>query len=459
VTQPAEAREPGGVPVARPARGLLAVLGVVFGLSVIIGNTVGSGILRTPGEIAQHLPSVPLFLGVWVMGAVYAALGANTLAELGTMMPESGGFTVFVRRGLGPYAGFVIGWSDWLSTCSSASLAAIVIGEYSALLFGWDKSTAWAIGSAVIITFGLLQWIGVRSGSRAQMITAIAKTGAFVVLIIACFVWGRGASVQAGDTSRAPVPHGFALLTALVLSMQAVIFTYDGYYAITYFSGEVRNPAKEIPRTIFGGVVAVGLLYVLVNLAFLWVLPLSRMAGDPLVAGSAAREVFGAKGDTVLRSIMIISLLSAVNAFQLMASRVLYRLGALGFLPSAEYVNRGGTPSVGLLLSTVVALALVVTGTFELVLAVTAFFFVSNYVLTFGSLLVLRKKEPQTARPFRAKGHPWTTGGVFILSVAFLIGAVAADTRNSIYSLVLLALSWPVYLLVRPKERIRHPSH
>jgi APA family basic amino acid/polyamine antiporter len=107
----------------------------------------------------------------------------------------------------------------------------------------------------------------------------------------------------------------------------------------------------------------------------------------------------------------------------------------------------------------VVALALVVTGTFELVLAVTAFFFVSNYVLTFGSLLVLRKKEPQTARPFRAKGHPWTTGGVFILSVAFLIGAVAADTRNSIYSLVLLALSWPVYLLVRPKERIRHPSH
>lgn len=457
MTQPAQAHEPERAPVARPARSLLAVLGVVFGLSVIIGNTVGSGILRTPGEIARHLPSVPLFLSVWVMGAFYAALGANTLAELGTMMPESGGFTVFVRRAMGPYAGFVIGWSDWLSTCSSMALAAIVIGEYSALLFGWPKGVASTIGSGVIIAFALLQWIGIKSGSRTQMITAIAKTAAFVVLIIACFAWGRGITAQANDAGRLASPAGFALVTALVLSMQAVIFTYDGYYAITYFSGEVRDPAKEIPRSIFGGVMAVGLLYVLVNLAFLYVLPLSKMAGDPLVAGSAAREVFGVHGDTVLRSIMIISLLSAVNAFQLMASRVLYRLGALGFLPSADYVNRGGTPSVGLLLSAIVALALVITGTFELVLAITAFFFVANYTLTFASLLILRKKEPLAPRPFRAKGHPWTTGGVFILSAAFLLGAVAADTRNSIYSLVLLALSWPVYLLMRPKSENSNP--
>jgi APA family basic amino acid/polyamine antiporter len=150
---------------------------------------------------------------------------------------------------------------------------------------------------------------------------------------------------------------------------------------------------------------------------------------------------------------MIISLLSAVNAFQLMASRVLYRLGAVGFMPSAEYVNSGGTPSIGLLLSAIVAVALVITGTFELVLAITAFFFVADYALTFASLLILRRKEPQTPRPYRAKGHPWTTGGVFVLSVVFLIGAVAADTRNSVYSLGLLALSWPVYLLMRPKTK------
>jgi basic amino acid/polyamine antiporter, APA family len=230
-----------------------------------------------------------------------------------------------------------------------------------------------------------------------------------------------------------------------------VIFTYDGYYAVTYFSGEVKNPARDIPRSIFGGVIAVTLLYVLVNLAFLYVLPLSKMAGDALVAGSAARVVFGGRGDTVIRILMIVSLLSAVNAFQLMASRVLYRLGALGFVRPAEYVNAGGTPAVALLLSAVVCVALVVTGTFDLVLAITAFFFVANYTLTFLSLLLLRKREPAAPRPYRAKGHPWTTGGVFALSVIFLIGAVAADTRNSAYSLILLALSWPLYRILRPK--------
>src|SRR5205809_4666687 len=129
----------------------------------------------------------------------------------------------------------------------------------------------------------------------------------------------------------------------------------------------------------------------------------------------------------------------------------LYRLGALGFLPAAEYVNRGGTPVVGLLLSALVSLALVITGTFEFVLAITAFFFVANYTLAFVSLLVLRKKEPATVRPFKAKGHPWTTAGVFLLSLAFLAGAVAADTRNSVYSVILLGLSWPIYRFMRPK--------
>jgi APA family basic amino acid/polyamine antiporter len=456
VTPVAETREPepaGVNQIVRPRLGLLSVLGIVFGLSVIIGNTIGSGILRTPGQIAQLLPTVPLFLGVWILGAIYATLGANSLAELGTMMPESGGFTVFVRRAMGPYAGFVIGWSDWLSTCSSISLAALVIGEYAAVLFGWPRGLDSTIGTAVILAFALLQWTGIKSGSRAQTVTAIAKTIAFVVLIIACFLWGRGAGFS--ETGALPVPTGFALVTALVLSMQAVIFTYDGYYAITYFSGEVRNPGRDIPRIIFGGLASITLIYLLVNVAFLYVLPLSRMAGEPLVAGAAAREVFGTRGDTVIRTLTIVSLLSAVNAWQLMASRVLYRLGALGFLPAAEYVNRGGTPVVGLLLSTAVSLALVVTGTFEIVLAITAFFFVANYTLAFASLLLLRKQEPEASRPYRAKGHPWTTGGVFLLSIAFLLGAGAADTRNSVYSLVLLALSWPLYRLMRPKQVVR----
>ena len=430
----------------RPSLGLLAVLGVLFGLSVTIGNTIGSGILRTPGFVAHLLPTPWLFVGVWIIGALYAALGANALAELATMMPESGGYTVFLRRSMGPYAGFVIGWSDWLSTCSSAALAAIVIGEYLTILLAISKGLTAMIASAVIVAFALIQWRGVRTGSLTQNLTAVAKTLAFVVLVGACFLLGRGF----GGSTRLP-PAGFPLLIAFVLAMQAVIFTYDGWNGIVYFSGELRNPARDIPRSIFGGVVAVAVIYLLVNIGFLYVLPIDKMAGQPLVAATAANEIFGAKGDTVIRILTIVSLLSAVNAYQLMTSRVLHRLSVFGFVPGASYVNRGGTPVVALFLSTIVMVALVTTGTFEVVLAVTAFLFVAQYVLIFASVFILRKREPDATRPFRAKGHPWTTGLVLLVSLGFLVGAFLADTRNSVYSLVLLALSWPVYLMMRPK--------
>lgn len=427
--------------------GLLAVLGVLFGLSVTVGNTIGSGILRTPGLVAQLLPTPWLFIGVWVIGALYATLGANALAELATMMPESGGYTVYLRRSLGPYAGFVIGWSDWLSTCSSAALAALVIGEYVTLLFGISKGFTSALACAVILEFAVLQWRGVKTGSLAQNLTAIAKTAAFAILVGACFVLGKGFQGTAGAASP---PSGFPFLVAFVLAMQAVIFTYDGYNGIVYFSGELRDPARDIPRSIFGGVFSVAVIYLLVNIGFLYVLSLPRMAGEPLVAAAAANEILGARGDTVIRVLTIVSLLSAVNAYQLMTSRVLHRLSVFGFLPSAKYVNKGGTPAVALFLSAVVCLALVLTGTLEIVLAVTAFFFVAQYTLIFASVFILRKREPEAPRPYRARGHPWTTGTVLILSIGFLVGAFVADTRNSLYSLVLLTLSWPLYLMMRP---------
>ncbi|HTD83137.1 MAG TPA: amino acid permease [Gemmatimonadaceae bacterium] len=430
--------------------GLLAVLGVVFGLSVTVGNTIGSGILRTPGLVAQLLPTPWLFIGVWILGALYAALGANALAELATMMPESGGYTVYLRRSMGKYAGFVIGWSDWLSTCSSEALAALVIGEYVTILAGLPKGLTSTIASVVILIFALIQWRGIKTGSFTQNLTAFLKTVAFAVLIGACFALGRG--FGAGGATRAP--SGFAFLAAFVLAMQAVIFTYDGYNGIVYFSGELRNPGRDIPRSMFGGVLSVAIIYLLVNVGFMYVLPLERMAGQPLVAATAANEIFGVRGDAVIRILTIVSLLSAVNAYQLMTSRVLHRLSVFGFVPAADYVNRGGTPVVALFLSAAVCLAMVITGTLEIVLAVTAFFFVAQYALIFLSVFILRRREPAAPRPFRAVGHPWTTGLVLIFSLGFLVGAFLADTRNSIYSLVLLALSWPLYVTLRPRAQL-----
>ncbi len=451
MSHPASSRDNNSAKSNGASLGLLAVLGVVFGISVTVGNSIGSGILRTPGVVAEKLPSPFLFLAVWILGGLYAALGANSLAELAAMMPESGGYTVYLRRAMGPYAGFVIGWSDWLSTCSSLALAALVIGEYLTILLGLAKNLTSTLASIVIIVFALIQLRGVKMGSMAQNITAVLKALAFAVLIVACFVAGHGFNRGVGNTAT---PAGFPFLVAFVLAMQAVIFTYDGWNGIVYFSGELRDPDRDIPRSMFGGVAAVAAIYLLVNVGFLYVLTIPQMSGQPLVAATAANAIFGAKGDTVIRVLTIVSLLSAVNAFQLMTSRVLHRLSVFGFVPAADYVNRGGTPVVALLLSAAACLVMVITGTLEIVLAVTAFLFVAQYALMFITVFLLRRREPDARRPFRAIGHPWTTGLVLILSIAFLVGAFFADTRNSVYSLVLIAASWPIYLMVRPKPAI-----
>src|SRR5919205_1740930 len=169
---------------------LLRVLGVVFGMAVTVGITVGMGILRTPGDVAAQLPSPWLFMGAWLAGGLYALCGAWSVAELGTMIPRSGGFYVFARRALGEYPGFVVGWSDWLSTCGTVSAVALVLGEYAGMLVPALAGRAPAVASAVTVAFALLQWRGVRWGSRSQELTSLLKTLAFAALIAACFVYG-----------------------------------------------------------------------------------------------------------------------------------------------------------------------------------------------------------------------------------------------------------------------------
>jgi APA family basic amino acid/polyamine antiporter len=205
-------------------------------------------------------------------------------------------------------------------------------------------------------------------------------------------------------------------------------------------------------------VLSIIVIYLLVNLALFYVLPLSRIAGDKLAIGTAAQKIFGSYGDTVIRALTIISMLSAINAFHLMATRVLFSMSCDRLCSGkAERVNAGGTPTVALFVSATVAVLFILSGTFEKVIAILAFFFVANYTISFISVFVLRHREPALTRPYRAWGYPWTTGLALLCSVAFLVGAVASDvannTRDSLYALLLLALSYPAYLLLRKLSR------
>jgi basic amino acid/polyamine antiporter, APA family len=428
---------------------LLRVLGVGFGLAVIIGNTIGAGIFRTPGTIALQLPHPWLFLAVWVLGGIYALLGAISVAELGTMIPKSGGQYVFARYALGEYAGFIVGWSDWISTCGSAAAISLVIGQFASPLIRTLNGKDVAVATTVAVIFAVLQWRGIVWGSGAQNLTSLLKTLAFMVLIAAAFMFGGQGSLATSAAQQ--TPGGFALIAALVLSLQAVIYTYDGWTGVIYFSEEVKDPDRDVPRSMIGGVLLVIVIYLLVNIALLYVLPISKIAGQDFAAGAAAEMIFGRHGDSVFRCLTILSMLSAVNACHLMSTRVLFAMSRDGlFTKRAAAVNDGGTPALALLMSATIAVLFIVFGqTFDTVITVLAFFFVGNYALSFIAVFVLRRREPEKERPYRAWGYPWTTGLALAGSVLFLVGAIASDTRNSIYALLLLAVSYPVFRFLK----------
>jgi APA family basic amino acid/polyamine antiporter len=427
-------------------RHLLPVLGVVFGVAVTVGQTAGAGIFRAPGVVADHLPTFAPFMAVWIVGALYAMLGANALAELGTTIPRSGGPYNFVRRGLGNYAGFIVGWSDWLAICCATAVASIVIGEYVSGLGPALKGQTPVIGVAAVLLFAALQWRNAQSAALTQTTTTLMKLGALLVLIAACFIAGNR---DVASTSL-ELESGPPMIADFVIALQAVIYTFEGWSAVVYFSEEMRDPGRDVPRAMFSGVALVAFLYIALNMALLRVVPIATIAGSDLAAGVVTGQMFGPHGGLLLRVLTIICLLSVVSAGLLMGPRILVAMSRDGLVAERPGgLSRGGSPRAAIFVSSAVAILFVFSGRLELVMAVLAFFLVAKYTLSFISLFVLRRRAPELPRPFRAWGHPVTTAMALAGSLAYLAAAVMSDTRNAVVALALLAVSVPVYLVSR----------
>jgi APA family basic amino acid/polyamine antiporter len=410
------------------------------------------GILRTPGEVAARVPSVPLFMAIWVIGAVYALLGALSVAELAAMRPRSGGLYPLVHDILGPYPGFVVGWTDWLSTSGSAAAVAIVLAEYVGPLVPAVAGHQAVTAAAIVGAFALLQSGGIRIGDIAQQVTSLIKALALVVLAgIALMTTVAAAPPVVAATTA--LPGGLALAAAVVVALQSAIYTYDGWTAPVYFGEELREPARDIPRAMIGGVLLVLAVYLVLNAAFLHVVPIGEMAGDPFVAATAAARLFGPAGDVVLRLVMLVSLIAAVNALLLIASRVPFAISRDRLAPALfARASRGGTPIAALLASAFVAVACIATNTFDTLLALLAFLFVANYALTFTALFVSRRRQPEARRPFRVPLYPLVPALALGGSVLFMIGAAWSDRGNSLLALALVALSWPLYRLMNRRQ-------
>jgi APA family basic amino acid/polyamine antiporter len=410
---------------------------------VAIGNTIGAGIVRAPGEIAGFLPSTWLYFAAWATGGLYMTLGALQFAELGALLPQSGGQYNFARAALGDYAGFIVGWSDWISTAGSFAAVAIVFGEYTSDLVPAAHGHVRALAAGVILLFALLQWKSMIFGSGVQNFTSLLKAALFLAVVAVCFM--RHATPVTAVASRAVTPTGWPLFVAFILALQVVIYTYDGWYGVVYFSGEVKNPGRDIPRAIFGTVFSVLAIYFLVNAAVVHLVSVREFAGSDFAMGLAAERVLGVMGDNFIRVVVVVGLLSSVNAMEMATSRALYAMSRDElFFPLFARVNRGGIPGPSLWLSTSVGLCFAMFS-FERVAAILASFFVADYALSFVSLFVLRRRMPEAVRPHRAWGYPWTTSIALAASIVFLVGALASDRENTPLTFIVLAASYPVY--------------
>ena len=434
------------VEVGKPSApgSLLRVLGKFFALAVVIGATIGGGILYTPGKMAALVPNAWLYMAVWVFGGSNALLGATVFAELGAMIPLSGGPYPFARRALGEYAGFIVGYTQWMLGCVGIAGLLLLIGEYSYVLVSPLAGQAVAVAFTTLTVLTVLNWRSVRDGGRIQVVTTVAKTLALGAVVAAAFLMPHPPVASAAPPLV--TPHGIALVGAFALAMPGVIFAYDSYYYPIFFGEELRDPGREIPRAIFRGLAVIIVMYLLLNAAFLWVLPIARMANEPFVGGDVAKVLFGVHGDQIIRIIVIVSVLGTINAIVLATARGLLAMGRDGlFAHYVTRVNAGGTPTVALLLSAVTTAAFLLSGTFGAVLGVFALLLGVNLLLMAISLIVLRRREPDAPRPYRAWGYPWTTWAAIFIGVVFIVTIALSDQRNGMIALAILLASYPVY--------------
>jgi len=427
-----------------PTAQLRRVFGMVFALAIAIGSTIGGGILHTPGDIAALLPGVPWFFAVWVLGGLNALLGATAFSELGAMMPCAGGPYVFVRRALGNYAGFFLGYVNWIQKCAVNAALALLIGEYSGALFPAISGNPAAVAFGVLIALVAISWYQVRLGGWMQSATTLVKVLGLGALVVAAFVLPHPSGGH-GAAALAPLLRP-TLITTLALALQSVFFSYNGYQNAVYFGEELRDPGSEIPRSMFRSLALIIALYLLLNAAFLWVIPYSQLAHDPFAGGSVARILFGTRGNLLITVTVIVSVLGTVNSGILAAPRIALDMSRDRMLPpQATHINHGGTPDVALAVSALVMFAFLFSGTFAVALQVAVSLMVVQYASMFVSVFVLRRREPDAPRPYRSWGYPWTTAVGLLVSFAFLCGVALADIRHSLIALLLLIVSYPLY--------------
>lgn len=430
---------------------LVRSLGLWSSIGLVIGITIGGGIFRTPAGIAERVPDPTWMLGVWVLGGLIVLCGALSFAELSASMPETGGMYVYLREGWGRPAGFLYGWAQ-LVLIRAAALGGIssVFGEYFLRVFGIDPTlnprAADYLAAGAILFAGGTNIVGVRLGALFAGLSTIAKFGALALLVLAAFLMGGSAGGSATNlaSNAAAIDAG-----VFGLALISVMWAYDGFADLTFASGEVKDPQRNLPRAIIIGTLMIIGIYLLANAAYLYINPIGVMAKSPLIAADTMGALFGRAGVSFVSVVVMISTFGSLMGSMLASPRIFFAMADdnLLFEPIARVHPRWKTPYMAIGLACVLGVAMVMTQTFEqltdtFVLAMWPF-----YALSVAAIYTLRKSQPQLDRPYKVVGYP-VVPAIFIGAAIYLvINALMTQPLWTSVTFGVVLLGLPVYYL------------
>jgi APA family basic amino acid/polyamine antiporter len=437
-------------PAEHPRDRLRRELSLTDATLLVVASVIGAGIFLTPGRVAELLPSPGWIFAAWGVGALLSLAGALANAELGAMFPRAGGDYVYLREGVHPIAGFLVGWLSFFAIYAGtiAALAAALgdgIGEHLELGEGGRLGLA----LAVILVVSAINYAGVRWGARANNLTSVLKVGALLAFVVLGPIAGEGdfgrvlrAAGEGGGEFGGVGPLAFAR------AMSPVLFTYLGWNASVYVASEIRRPGRNLPRSLFLGLALCAFVYLLVNAVYLYALPMDSLRGAPDAGEAAAQALFGPVAGALVGSFVLLSILGTLNAMVLVGPRIAYAmaLDGLFFRGTDRVSEHRRTPSFAIAVQGIAAaLLLVLLRSFPSALDFTTFAILLATMADVIALYRLRRTQPGRARPYRAWGYPLVPGLYLLASGGIAVALLYGSPFECAVSLAMLAAGLPLY--------------
>ena len=439
-------------------------IGTASAVAVLVGSTIGSGIFRSPAVIASDLDRLLPFVLAWVLGGLVALAGALTFAELGGMFPRTGGIYVYIREAFGKLPAFLFGWAELLILRPAAYGAiAVTSAEYTWRLLDRDPGRALvglgplgvltyaqALAALFIVILGLVNYRGVKLGAFVQNVSTVLKVAAIALLVLLGLALVPDALPLVGEVAPraadAPEPSSLA---AFGLAMVAVLWAYDGWSDVGFVGGEIRDPERNLPRAFILGTAIVVALYLAIDAIYLRVVPITDMPGRPLIAADVAEALIGPTGAVFVAAAVAVSTFGTLNGSMMTGPRVFYAMAEdkLFFKAFAKVHPVHGTPGGAILLSIGLGVVFVSFQGFaeladQFVIGIWPF-----YALSVAAVLVLRRRQPDLARPYRTWGYP-VVPLLFLLAAVYLLGNYAIRETGKFALDVAIVLSGvPVFWL------------